>query len=335
MVAQQQHQLNYPLRRWSYGPYWRYEKPQKGRTREFFQWNIDMIGTKSANADAELIAICAALFRQIGLTPDKVQILVNDRQLMDEKLSDVGIPEALKKTTLTIIDRKDKMSPSSWKAYALEAGLSEKQFDGLADILNNKDLYKESQSLLQVFSALDSMGLMAYVSYDAKIVRGLDYYTGAVFEARDVGKSMRAILGGGRYDNLVQDVGGDPLSGVGFAMGDVVLPLILQDYDLLPEMDENPTQIMVTVFDDALLNKSLEVSMQLRSAGFCVQTYPENEKLGKQFKTTAKEGIRYAVVIGPDEAAAGIVQVKDMETRDQVSIEQDALVEYFQGVLED
>jgi histidyl-tRNA synthetase len=335
MVAQKQHELNYPLRWWSFGPFWRYEKPQKGRTREFFQWNIDMIGTESANADAELIAIPATLFKRIGLTPDKVQIFVNDRQLMDEKLSAAGIPDDLKKATLGIIDRKDKMDHQSWKDHALESGLSTDQFEGLSRILEDKNLYLDSPSLMQVFSALDAMGLMPYVSYDAKIVRGLDYYTGPVFEARDIGKSMRAILGGGRYDNLVQDVGGDALTGVGFAMGDVVLPLILQDYDLLPELNTSPGQILVTVFDETVLTSSLQISTELRDAGFNVQIYPEAEKLGKQFKYCDKEGIHYAVVAGPDEMLADVIQVKDMVTREQVRVKRSDMVAYFHGLLED
>jgi histidyl-tRNA synthetase len=335
MVAQKQHQLNYPLRWWSFGPFWRYEKPQKGRTREFFQWNIDMVGAKSPQADAELIAVCALFFKRIGLHSDQVKILVNDRELMDRKLSHAGIGEDSKKTTLNIIDRQDKMDTASWKAYALDSGLTEAQFDALNQLLVNEDLFKESESLQLVFSTLDAMGLLDYIKFDAKIVRGLDYYTGTVFEARDVGKSMRAILGGGRYDNLVNDVGGDPLSGVGFAMGDVVLPLILEDYQLLPDLQIDPTQILVTVFDETLFQVSTKIASILRDNGFRVQIYPEAEKLGKQFKSGAKSGIRYAIVIGPEEVGAGNVQVKDMETRDQVSVNQADLVQYFSDLLDD
>jgi len=335
MVAQKQYQLIYPLRWWSFGPFWRYEKPQKGRTREFFQWNIDMVGVQSPQADAELIAICAVFFKNIGLTPNQVQILVNDRELMDQKLSEAGISQDLKKATLIVIDRQDKMNASTWKSYALDSGLTDAQFTKLNELLENKQLFKESDSLKQIFSVLEAMDLADYVAFDPKIVRGLDYYTGTVFEARDVGKSMRAILGGGRYDNLVNDVGGDPLSGVGFAMGDVVLPLILEDYGLLPDLRINPTQIMVTVFDETLINTSMQIASTLREAGFCVQTYPEIEKLGKQFKNTDKMGIRYAVVIGSDEAEAGIVQVKDMKTREQESVAQKDLITYFSRVLED
>ena len=333
MIAQKQRQLIYPLRWWSFGPFWRYEKPQKGRAREFFQWNIDLIGSKSPEADAELIAICAEFFKQIGLSPDNVKVLVNDRRLMDQKLSELGIDASLKKTTLKIIDRQDKMDRSTWKTYALENGLKEEQFVGLTKILENTDLYQESAELQTIFTALESLNVREYVRFDPKIVRGLDYYTGVVFEARDVGKSTRAILGGGRYDDLVKDVGGEPLTGVGFAMGDVVLPIILEQYGLIPDLQVNPTQVLVTIFDENLIPVSLTTAANLRRAGFSVQTYPEPAKIGKQLKYADRCAVQFALVIGPEEKEQGIVQVKDMRTREQSSIPMDGLVNYIKGML--
>ena len=333
MVAQKQRQLVYPLRWWSFGPFWRYEKPQKGRAREFFQWNIDLIGSNSPEADAELIAICTEFFKQIGLSPDNVKVLVNDRRLMDQKLSEIGIEASLKKTTLKIIDRQDKMDRSTWKAYALDNGLKEEQFVGLTKILGNTDLYQESAELQTIFTALESLGVKEYVQFDPKIVRGLDYYTGVVFEARDVGKSTRAILGGGRYDDLVKDVGGEPLTGVGFAMGDVVLPIILEQYGLLPDLQVNPTQILVTIFDENLMPVSLATAANLRRAGFSVQTYPEPAKIGKQLKYAGRCAVQFAIVIGPEEKEQGIVKVKDLRTREQSSVPTDGLIKYINGVL--
>jgi len=333
MVAQKQRQLIYPLRWWSFGPFWRYEKPQKGRAREFFQWNIDLIGSKSPEADAELIAICAEFFKQIGLSPDKVKVFINDRRLMDKKLSELGVDDLLKKNTLKIIDRQDKMDHSTWKMYALDNGLSEEQFIGLTKILSNVDLYQESDELQTIFSALESLGVQEYVQFDPKIVRGLDYYTGVVFEARDVGKSTRAILGGGRYDDLVKDVGGDPLTGVGFAMGDVVLPIILKQYGLIPDLQVNPTQILVTIFDEDLMQVSITTSAILRREGFSVQTYPEPAKIGKQLKFADRNGVKFALVIGPEEKEQGIVQVKDMKTREQSSVSMEGLVNYIKAKL--
>jgi len=333
MVAQKQHQLIYPLRWWSYGPFWRYEKPQKGRTREFFQWNIDLIGSKSPEADAELIAICAEFFKRIGLSPENIKVLINDRRLMDHKLSEIGIDTSLKKKALNIIDRQDKMDHETWKAYALDNGVTEEQFNGLRKILENDGLYQESTELQNIFSALENLGVKEYVQFDPKIVRGLDYYTGVVFEARDNGKSTRAILGGGRYDDLVKDVGGEPLTGVGFAMGDVVLPIILEQYGLLPDLQVNPTQILVTIFDEELIPVSLSIAADLRKAGFSVQTYPEASKIGKQLKYADRCAVKFALIIGPEEKEQGIAQVKDIRTREQSSVPIDELINYFKGLL--
>lgn len=333
MVAQKQQQLIYPLRWWSFGPFWRYEKPQKGRTREFFQWNIDLIGFKSPEADAELIAICAEFFKRIGLSPENVKVLINDRRLMDRKLSEIGIDASLKKKALNIIDRQDKMAHATWKAYALDKGLTEEQFIGLEKILGNKDLFQESTELLNIFSALENLDVQEYVQFDPKIVRGLDYYTGVVFEARDIGKSTRAILGGGRYDDLVKDVGGEPLTGVGFAMGDVVLPIILEQYGLLPDLKINPTQILVTIFDENSVPDSLTIAAALRKAGFSVQTYPEASKIGKQLKYADRCAVQFVLIIGPEEKEQGIAQVKDMRTREQSSVPMAELISYFKELL--
>ena len=318
MVAQRQNQLVYPLRWWSFGPFWRYEKPQKGRTREFFQWNIDLVGVDSPEGDAELIAIAAEFFKAVGLTSNEVKILVNDRRLMDAQIFKLGIdkPED-KKKMLGIIDRRDKLSAKEWETYVMESGFTNAQLEGLKTVLNDKDLYRTSETMLQFFAALKALGVDQYVVYDPRVVRGLDYYTGVVFEARDVSESSRAILGGGRYDNLVGDVGGSPLAGVGFAMGDVVMPLILEQFGKLPQLVLNPAKVLVTVFDENCLTYSLSIAAALRAAGINVVTYPEIAKIGKQFKYADRVGARYVIVAGPDERDAKVIQVKDMQNGEQ------------------
>lgn len=321
MVAQRQNQLVYPLRWWSFGPFWRYEKPQKGRTREFFQWNIDLIGVDSPEGDAELVAIAAEFFKAVGLTPSEVKILVNDRRLMDSQISKLGIEKTEdKKKVLSIIDRRDKLSANDWDSYVLESGFTTTQLNGLKDVLNNKDLYKTSETVMRFFAALNALGVEQYVSYDPRVVRGLDYYTGIVFEARDASESSRAILGGGRYDNLVGDVGGNPLTGVGFAMGDVVMPLILEQFGKLPALNLNPAEVLVTVFDADCQAYSLAIAAELRQAGINVNTYPEAVKIGKQFKYADRVGARYVIVAGPDERDAKIIQVKDLQSGEQNTV---------------
>ncbi|HPO58716.1 MAG TPA: His/Gly/Thr/Pro-type tRNA ligase C-terminal domain-containing protein, partial [Anaerolineaceae bacterium] len=159
-----------------------------------------------------------------------------------------------------------------------------------------------------------------YVQFDAGIIRGLEYYTGTVFEARDRQGEGRAILGGGHYDNLVADVGGDPLSGVGFAMGDVMIRVILEKYQCLPELNTQPAQVLVTVFDEDSLLDSLRLAAELRARGANTIVFTEPVRLQKQLKFADKAGVRFVVIVGPDERQAGQVTVKDLAAREQTSL---------------
>ena len=333
MVAQKQRELTYPLRWWSFGPFWRYERPQKGRTREFFQWNADLIGADSPEADAELVAICVNFFKRVGLTTEQVEIVVNDRQLVDAELNKIGIAQELKAEVIHLVDRRDKMPASEWEAFALKSGLTQAQLDGLKVMLADVDLWKNSENLTRFFAALAWMGVDAYVSFDPQIIRGLDYYTGIVFEARDLDKEGRAILGGGHYGNLVGDVGGDPLPGVGFAMGDVMMTLVLEKYGCIPPLAKSPVQVLTTVFDTEGIGNSFALAQKLRDSGIRATSYLEFTKLPKQFKYADRIGAHFAVIVGPDEAAQGLVTIKDMQTRSQVTVPQDKMVRQLKEML--
>jgi histidyl-tRNA synthetase len=317
MVAQKQNELVYPLRWWSFGPFWRYERPQKGRSREFFQWNIDQIGVDSPEADAEMVAICASFMKSTGITPEQVQISINHRKLVEQELTGLGIDKAKHKSIFRLIDRRDKLRPEEWMTYGQEIGLSVDNLEDLKKLLDNKELWKKSEELKRIFAALEKMGVKDYVRYDPSIIRGLDYYTGIVFEAWDITGDGRAVLGGGHYDNLVSDVGGDPLPGVGFAMGDVMITLVLQKLGLVPAGSQLSDRVLVTVFDESLIGDSLALANTLRTAGIKTIFYPEAVKLQKQLKFADRMGIKVVLVLGPDEAASGQVTVKELITRTQ------------------
>ena len=334
MIAAKQGELTYPVRWWSFGPFWRYEQPQKGRSREFFQWNIDMLGVSSPEADAELIAVAATFLRSVGLSPELATIYVNNRRLMDSEFDALGIPLEKRMDVSNMVDRRSKMESAKWDSYVLESGISQTQLDGLKDILGNFDLWKKSDELVRLFAALDGLGVKEYVKFDPNIMRGLLYYTGTVFEAFDTSGSLkRAILGGGRYDNLLADVGGQPLSGVGFAMGDVVIGIILQEKGLLPEFIPSPAPILVTIFDESLMKESFSLSAELRSAGLNVLCFPEPAKLQKQFKFADKMKVRVVLTVGPDEAANAQVAVKNLVSGEQVTVKREALVESIRELL--
>ncbi|MGD8849017.1 MAG: ATP phosphoribosyltransferase regulatory subunit, partial [Anaerolineales bacterium] len=219
MVAQQGKAILLPLRWWSFGPFWRYERTQKGRSREFFQWNIDLIGVDSPEADAEVVAVGALLLKSVGLTPEMIRIKINNRRLVERQLAQLKISGALLSKTFQVIDRKEKLSNTEWQSYAADQGLDDDQIAGLQELLTEEDAWQQSEELISFFDATEALSVRDYIEYDPTIIRGLDYYTGTVYEARDVAGNHRAILGGGRYDDLVSAVGGEPISATGFAMG--------------------------------------------------------------------------------------------------------------------
>ncbi|GAB4444512.1 MAG: histidine--tRNA ligase [Anaerolineales bacterium] len=334
MIAARQGELTFPVRWWSFGPFWRYEQPQKGRTREFFQWNVDMLGVNSPEADAELIAVGATFLRSVGLSPERALIYVNNRRLMDSEFDALGIAPQNRLDVSNLVDRRTKMEPAKWDAYALELGLTPPQLDGLKAILGNYDLWKKNEELVRLFAALEALGVREYVKFDPNIMRGLLYYTGTVFEAFETSGSLRrAIFGGGRYDNLLADVGGQPLSGVGFAMGDVVIGIILQELGLVPAFEPSPAQVLVTVFDENLWLDSYRLSAELRNAGLNVMVFPEPAKLPKQFKFADKMKMKAVVTLGPDEAEKGLASVKNLSNGEQVIVRREAVADAVKKIL--
>jgi histidyl-tRNA synthetase len=336
MVAQRQAQLTFPVRWWSYGPFWRYERPQRGRTREFFQWNVDILGAESPEADAENVAVLAAFLQRVGLTPKEVLILVNDRRLMEANFSRLNLdPKVIPDVSLWI-DRRARMSPNEWHSQALEIGLSERQFGELEAVLEDHDLWQRSPELRRFFAAVEALGVMDFVRFDAAIVRGLTYYTGTVFEAWEVGGDIRrALLGGGRYDNLLGDVGGASLPAVGFAMGDVVMTLLLDKYDLLPaDLPIFPASVLVTLFDNERVPDTLALGTELRRAGLRVAVYTEPAKLTRQFKYADKVRASLALVLGPEEAVAKQVTVKDLRNGTQHRVDRSTVADFCRSLLE-
>lgn len=322
MVAQNQSKLIFPIRWWSWGPFWRYERPQKGRSREFFQWNIDLIGTESVAADAEIISIAANFLKKSGIKSNEVRILVNNRKLMESELRKLDFEQDDFSLLFHFIDKREKMEQVTWEKYAESNGLNPNQIDGIQNILENNDLWLKSKYLTDLFDIIQVLGVGDYVSYSPQIIRGLDYYTSTVFEAWDEGKEFRAILGGGRYDNLVSDVGGEKLAAVGFAMGDIVMRLVLEKFDCIPpQIFGSPASIMVTLFDNETIKPSYEFAQKLRDSGFQALCYPEVVKLSKQLKYGDRIGIKLAIILGPDEIQQQKVSIKDLRTGEQYIVD--------------
>jgi histidyl-tRNA synthetase len=328
MVAQRQNQLVFPLRWWSWGPFWRYERPQRGRTREFFQWNIDLIGVDTPEADAELIAIAASFLKKVGLSAQNAAIFINDRQLVNSELASLDVPLEKRPDILSLIDRRGKMTPDDWDHNAIDLTMTPDQIVGIKAFLSNHQLWKKSEALVRVFSALEAMGMQEYVRYAPNTIRGLLYYTSVVFEAYAVNSEIkRALLGGGRYNNLMTQVGGDPLPATGFAMGDLAIGLLLESLGLIPkELSITPVDILVTVFDAEIQKDSLAISSELRQAGLNVICSNEPSKLPKQFKFADRVGASVVVVIGPDEVAKRQITIKDLINATQQTIDRSQVI---------
>jgi len=324
MVAKRQQQLHYPLRWWSFGPFWRYERPQKGRTREFFQWNIDLIGEATPEMDAEMVAVMASFYQAVGLSHQEVTISVNNRRLVDQHLQNLDIAPEERPQVIRLIDRKEKLSPQAWEKSALSLNLVPQQIEKLKALLVNLDLWKESSELVRFFEAINSLGMSKYVRYNPEVIRGLDYYTGTVYEGRSLTTDIRrALAGGGRYDNLLADVGGTPLPGTGFAMGDLVITLLLEELGYLPDnLGDSPAPVLMTIFNEEHLLASYRLAAVLRKSGLKIATYPIADKLGKQFRYAERIGARVVLILGSDEQANQQVAIKNLRTREQVIIPQ-------------
>ena len=334
MVAQHRQRLNVPLRWWSFGPFWRYERPQKGRAREFFQWNVDLLGSTSLNADAEVASVAAALLSSVGLSSDEVVIRVNSLQLMERRIAEIGITKDFQPAVFRLIDRSDKMAESKWLEYGQRLGLNNGQLTALIEMLYDTDQWGDSEQLCEFFQITEYMGTREWFEFDPRIVRGLDYYTGVVYEARDKLARHRAILGGGRYDNLVSEVGGEPISGTGFAMGDVVIQLIAQEFEVVPDINPCRTQILVTLFGDESIVQSNNVANELRQNDLRVEVYPDVVKLKSQLRYADRQGIPIVIVLGPDEIEAGEVSIKQLVTGEQSNIPLARVVQTVRKILE-
>jgi len=324
MIAQKAGSLTFPIKWFSFGRRFRYEKPQKGRGREFFQWDVDILGPENLEADAEVIAVAATLYQKLGLTPSEVKIKINDRKLLQDRFLSLQIPEEKMAEVFRLADKKDKVSRLDFIDMAKELSLTEDQARAILQILEEKNAFLDFPSLVKIFELLKKYGVSEYTEFDPAVVRGLEYYTRTVFEGWDTKGEFRAIWGGGRYDNLVESVGGkQKIPGVGFAMGDMVIAEVLKANGKYPDLEVNKTKVLVTVFSLELYGTSLNIADTLRKANINTEVYLNpTVKMEKQLKYADKKGIPYSIIVGPVEAEQGNATIKNMSTGEQKTIPQ-------------
>jgi len=333
MVNARIHSLPRPIKWFSVPRLWRAENPQKGRLREFFQWNVDIIGSDDVLADAECIFTAVDLLGEVGLTPQEAQVHIGSRPLTTAALRQVGVPEQRMEAALAALDKRPRLGEEQFARAAGEAGIPPEglerilAFQDAADLDqaralldDGRDVQEAAQRLETLLEHLEQMGAGEFCRLDLRIVRGLAYYTGIVYEVLDTAGRLRAIAGGGRYDNLLEVLGGPRVGATGFGMGDAVLEILLEEKGKLPQPGPGLDCFVIDAGEN-LLGQVLRTVGHLRRQGLAADYSFKRQSLGKQLKEANRRRARYALIVRPDG-----VGVKDLDTGAQSDVPIEALL---------
>lgn len=321
-----------PMRWFGIGPFFRGERPQRGRLREFQQWNADVIGDPSMNAELDLLSLLAGTLERFGLRPGEVTIRLSHRDAVAEVLRSLGVPDAQLHEAFTLLDRKEKMTPEAFAEKAAPLGLQADEIakldavllsagttDALCQTMGNLGLDTNGlEPLLNLAQPLRDAGLEDWVTFDPGIVRGLAYYTGTVFEVHECQGAERAIAGGGRYDELIGLLGGPKTPACGFAMGDVVLGLVLENLGRRPQSEAILPRPDCFVIDAGGRSDAVRQLLRaLRGAGLHARTSVKTTRnVGKLLAEASKNRARFAAILS-DEGLDGSIELKDLESGEQ------------------
>jgi len=335
LVGAKANSLKRPIKWFSIAEFFRYERMQKGRGRCFSQFNADIFGEPGPEAEIELIALLVQCLCAFGLTEQDFYVRLSDRNLWFYYLEALGLDEPRSRAILGAIDKYEKLGDDAFTAYEetfgpLEAELKTRilSFLGVKSLaaleatiasLGGERLSARLADWKKLLVALEAMGLARFVEVDLGVVRGLAYYTGFVFEAFDRKGELRALAGGGRYDDLIEKLGGPALPAVGFAIGDMTFALLLEQRGLMPALVQAPDVYCVIGGEKERLAAFGDIQ-PLRSAGFRVDYPLKDLAFGKQFKAAAESGAKLALIYGPDEVAKGVVKIRDLTQRTEVEV---------------
>lgn len=313
IVAQYQNQLVLPYKRYQIQPVWRADKPQKGRYREFFQCDADIIGTTSVNADAEILAVYASIYLQIGLT--SIKIKVNDRQALITSIKNSGIGENQIFSVIQTIDKLDKKTEVEVLEELVQKGIQEERAQSILNNLKNSSM---PESLTQIISATVDMGIDKNIfEYTPTLARGLDYYTGLIFEGIIPEYEVGSVGGGGRYDNLLKSLVEVDMPAVGFGLGFDRTLEAAETLGKIPSFSDE-ISVLVTIFSPELKQASYAFAQKLRQNNICTEVFlEENKGIEKQLKYANKKNIKYVAIIGPEEAEKNSIKIKNMKTGEQ------------------
>ncbi len=338
-VVQHQSEISFPFKRYQIQPVWRADRPQKGRYREFYQCDVDVVGSDSLLNEVELIQIVDEVYRRLKL---RVRLLINNRKVLAGIAEIIGYPEKLTDITVAI-DKMDKIGIDNVNAELREKGLTEEAILKLQPILNLEGDTKEKlqqlrtilqssptglkgiEELTQVFSYLNEMPLQTEIKLDLTLARGLSYYTGAIFEVKALDTEMGSITGGGRYDDLTGIFGLKNVSGVGISFGADRIFDVMTQLDLFPEDANTTTRILFVNFGEKEECFCLPLLRQLRNEGINAEIYPEAAKMKKQMTYADRKKIPFVALVGENEIKEGTVSLKNMSTGEQANIKTDEL----------
>ncbi len=338
-VVQHQSEISFPFKRYQIQPVWRADRPQKGRYREFYQCDVDVVGSDSLLNEVELIQIVDEVYRRLKL---RVRLLINNRKVLAGIAEIIGYPEKLTDITVAI-DKMDKIGIDNVNAELQEKGLTEEAILKLQPILNLEGDTKEKlqqlrtilqnsptglkgiEELTQVFSYLNEMPLQTEIKLDLTLARGLSYYTGAIFEVKALDAEMGSITGGGRYDDLTGIFGLKNVSGVGISFGADRIFDVMTQLDLFPEDANTTTRILFVNFGEKEECFCLPLLRQLRNEGINAEIYPEAAKMKKQMTYADRKKIPFVALVGENEIKEGTVSLKNMSTGEQANIKTDEL----------
>lgn len=322
VLAQYQSQLPKYFRRYQIQNVFRADKPQKGRFREFTQCDCDIYGTTSTLADAEILAVYYAVYKELGIT--SIQIEINDRQTLLSTLTPFATDSCSVFSIVQSIDKLDKMTTEDVQKELMEKGLTESSAQQALEAIEGA---QPSENLVQIINQAVSLGVdRNALVFNPRIARGLDYYTGLIFEGKIPEYTVGSVGGGGRYDNLINDLAGVSIPAVGFGIGFDRTVEAADQLGLIPT-ENMGTQVLVTVFNETTATNSAKITQQLRDADIRVELYPSTtDSLGKQFQNAESKGIQFAVIIGEDEIKDNVITVKNIKTREQQAMSVEELV---------
>ncbi len=304
-----------PFKRYQIQPAWRAEKPQKGRYREFTQCDIDIVGSDSPMADAEILAITSDVLKALEFSSFRIK--VNSRQVLFSSMKKVGLPEEKWATVIQSIDKLDKKGQEGVEKELSEKGLTEKE---VTAVLTEIQGAKPNDFLKEVIKNAEKMGAKN-IEFSPTLSRGLDYYTGPIFETVVDKPKIGSITGGGRYDELLSTLGGPDLPATGTSFGLDRLADVIEELDLWPNIAETPTAVLVTIFAPELLDESLKIANMLREEDINTEVYLNSSaKLDKQLKYADRKNIPWVIIIGPEEIKTDKAVLKNLANREQKTI---------------